>query len=86
MKINGTTIFSVKLFTLIASGPQNKKGCNSGHGLSAAIKIGTPRAQILAVWFQTDLQPPKRNLCLAPDQKMVRPKKVANDQKINLAP
>ena len=45
-----------------------------------------PGAPILAVWFQTDLQPPKQNLCLAPDQKMVRPKKVANDLKINLAP
>ena len=45
-----------------------------------------PGAPILAVWFQTDLQPPKKNLCLAPDQKMVRPKKVANDLKINLAP
>ena len=43
------------------------------------------KAQILAVWFQTDLQPVKQNLCLAPDQKMVRPKKVANDLKINLA-
>ena len=27
----------------------------------------------------------KQNLCLAPDQKMVLPKKVANDLKINLA-
>ena len=45
-----------------------------------------PRAQIVAVWLQTDLQPVKQNLCLAPDQKMVGPKKVANDPKINLAP
>ena len=29
---------------------------------------------------------PKQNHCLAPDQKMVRPKKCANDQKVNLAP
>ena len=36
------------------------------------------RAQILAVWLQTDLQPVKQNLCLAPDQKMILPKKVAN--------
>ena len=59
-----------------------KEGCNRGDGLSATIK---PRAQILAVWLQTDLQPIKQNLCLAPDQKMVRPKKVANYLKINLA-
>jgi hypothetical protein len=45
-----------------------------------------PRAQVLAVWLQTDLQPVKQNLCLAPDQKIVLPKKVANDLKINLAP
>ena len=44
------------------------------------------RAQILAVWFQTDLQPVKQNLYLAPDQILVRPKKIANDLKINLAP
>ena len=43
------------------------------------------RAQILAVWFQTDLQAVKQNLFLAPDQKIVRLKKVANDQKINFA-
>ena len=45
-----------------------------------------PGAQILAVWSQTDLQPVKQNLCLATDQIMVKPKKVANDLKINLAP
>ena len=45
-----------------------------------------PGAQVLAVWSQTDLQPVKQNLCLAPDQEMVLPKKVANDLKINLAP
>ena len=38
------------------------------------------RAQIFAVWFQTDLQPVKQTLCLTPDQNMVLPKKVANDQ------
>ena len=32
------------------------------------------RAQILAVWFQTDLQPVKQTLCLAPDPKIVRQK------------
>ena len=45
-----------------------------------------PGAQILAVWSQTDLQPVKQNLCLAPDQKMALQKKIANDLKINLAP
>jgi hypothetical protein len=44
------------------------------------------RGQILAVWSKTDLQPVKSKLFLAPDQKMARPKKVANDLKINLAP
>ena len=39
------------------------------------------RSQILAVWSKTDLQSVKQNLCLAPDQKMVRQKKVANDLK-----
>ena len=50
------------------------------------VYFRNPRAQILAVWLQSDLQPVKQNLCLAPDQKMVRPRKVANDLKINLAP
>ena len=44
-----------------------------------------PRAWILPFWFKTDMDSLKQKLCLAPDQKMVRPKKVANDQKINLA-
>ena len=42
------------------------------------------------VWYPTLVDKlinfTKQNLCLAPDQKMVRPKKVANDLKINLAP
>ena len=59
-----------------------KDGCNRGHGLSAAIKLGTPEPK----FSQTDLQPVKQNFCLAPDQNMVRPQKVANDLKINLAP
>ena len=33
---------------------QNKEGCNWGHGLSAAIKIGTPEktvgASLIALW------------------------------------
>ena len=52
----------------------------------SSTKLDHCGAQVLAVWSQTDLQPLKQNLCLAPDQKMVRPKKVANDLKINLAP
>ena len=36
-------------------------------------------------WSKTDIASLKQNLCLAPDQKIVRTKKVANDQKINLA-
>ena len=37
----------------------HKEGCNRGHGLSDTINLGNPRAQILAVWMQTDLQPAK---------------------------
>ena len=44
-----------------------------------------PRAWILPFWFKTDMYSLKQNLCLAPDQKMVKTKKVGNDQKINLA-
>ena len=64
----------------------NKKGWNLGHGLSDAIKLETPEPKFLQSGRKTDLQPIKQNLCLAPDQKMVRPKKVANDLKIDLAP
>ena len=56
------------------------------EGMACQHQAMNPKAQILAVWTQTDLQPVKQNLCLAPDQKMVRPKKVANDLKINSAP
>ena len=53
-----------------------KGGCNSGHGLSAAIKLGTPEAKFLQsgcklTWCGVPL---KQNLSLAPDQKMVRPR------------
>ena len=41
-----------------------------------------PRAWILPFWSKTDMDPLKQNLCLAPNQKMVRTKKVANYQKI----
>ena len=44
-----------------------------------------PRAWIHPFSFKTGMYSLKQNLCLAPDQKMVRTKKVANDQKINLA-
>ena len=44
-----------------------------------------PRAWILPFWSNTDMDSLKQNLCLAPDQKIVRTKKVANDHKINLA-
>ena len=50
------------------------------------VQARRTRGQILAVQSKTDLQSVKQNLCLAPDQKMVRPKKVANDLKVNLAP
>ena len=45
-----------------------KVDCIRGHGLSAAIKLGTPEPKFL----QTDLKSVKQNLCLAPDQKMAR--------------
>ena len=63
----------------IEKGVLVKEGCNWGHGLSATIKLGTPEAGFFH--FGPRL---KQNLCLAPDQIMVRPKQVANDQKINL--
>ena len=63
---------------------ETKEGCNCGH--VSCHQARNPRAQILVVWLQTDLQPVKqKNLRWAPDQKMARPKKVANDLKINLA-
>ena len=40
--------------------------------LVSCHQVRNPRAQICAVWLQTGLQPVKQNLCLAPDQKMVR--------------
>ena len=57
-----------------------------GHEICLqTVQARRTRGQILAVWFKTDQQSVKQNLCLAPDQKMVRPKKVANYLKINLA-
>ena len=44
-----------------------------------------PRAWILPFLFKTDMYSLKQNLCLAPNQKMVRTKKVSNHRKINLA-
>ena len=44
------------------------EGYNWEHGLSAAINLGTPEPKFL--------QPVKENLCLEPDPKMVRPKKL----------
>ena len=44
-----------------------------------------PRAWILPLWSKTDMDSSKQNLCFAPDQKMFGAKKVANDQKIDLA-
>ena len=46
-----------------------------------ATNIGTPEPR----FFPFGIDSVKQNLFLAPDQKMVRPKKVANDHKINLA-
>ena len=45
-----------------------------------------PRGWILPFWSKTYMDSLKQNLCLTPDQKMVLPIKVANGQKINLAP
>ena len=59
-----------------------KEGCNRGRCLSAAIKLGTPEPKFL----QTDQQPVKQHVCLAPDQNMVRPNKVANNLKLTLVP
>ena len=45
------------------------------------VRPGRSRAWILPFWSKTDINSLKQNLCLAPDQKTVRTKKVANDQK-----
>ena len=58
-------------------------GCMTCSGRNQARN---PRAQILPFWSKTDMDSVKKNFYLAPDLKMVRPKEVANDQKINLAP
>ena len=78
----------LRLFVLLAVSDRmpTKEGCNKGPWLVSCHQARNPKAQILAVWLQTDLQPVKQNLCLAPDQKMALPKKVTNDLKINLAP
>ena len=73
--------FKISLFV----DPSQRKvviGCVtcSGHNQDR-----NPRAWILPFWSKTDMDSLKQNLCLAPDQKMVGTKKVANDQKINLA-
>ena len=55
--------------------------------MSAAIKLGAPEAGFFHFgprWTDMDSLC-EQNLCLTPDQKMVLPIKVANDQKINLA-
>ena len=52
----------------------------SGHN-----QARNPRAWILPFWSKTDMDSLKQNLYLAPDQEIVRTKKVANDQKISLA-
>ena len=53
----GITFFYLFLF---------KEGCNWGHVLSAAIKLGTPEP---GFWSKTDINSPKHNLCLVPHQK-----------------
>ena len=68
----------------MAPGP--KEGCNWLCDLQWTHNQGrNPRAWVLPFWSKTDMHSPKQNLCLAPDQKMAGTKKVANDQKINLA-
>ena len=53
-----------------------------GNFVSASHLAENPKAKMLAILFQTDLKTVKKK---APDQKMFRPKIVANDLKINLA-
>ena len=60
---------------------KGKEGCNWGHGLSAAIKLGTPEPGFFH--FGPRLKWILQNLCLASDQKIVGTK-FPNDQKINL--
>ena len=51
--------------------------------LSAAIKLGTPEPGFFHFGPRLTWISLKQNLCLAPNQKMVGPIKVANNQKIN---
>ena len=62
------------------------KFCNRWRGLSAAIQLGTPEPRFFPFWSKTDMDSVQKNFYLAPDLKKIKPKKVANDQKINLAP
>jgi hypothetical protein len=41
--------------------------------------------EILPFWSKTDMDSVHKNFYLAPDLKKIKPKKVANDQKINFA-
>jgi len=65
----------------------DKEGCNRRHGLSAANNLGTPEPKFLqsGCKLTADLQPVKLYLCLKPDQKMVRPKRLQIIKK-SLAP
>ena len=59
---------------------QVKEVCNR----AVAYLLALARSQILAFWLKTDMDSVNKQICLAPDVKMVMPKNFTNDLKINL--
>ena len=57
------------------------EGCNCLRDLQWMQPRQEPQSQDSSIWSKTDMDSVKQNLCLPPDQKMARPKEVANDKK-----
>ena len=70
---------------LAGHGYLTKEVCNRALTYQVA-QARKPRGQILPFCSKTDMDSVNKNFRLAPNLKMVRPKKVASDLKINLAP
>ena len=58
--------------------PFRTQGASCCDVIFQTVKVRRHRGQILAVWFQTDLQPLMQNLCLASDSKKVKTKSSLN--------
>ena len=57
---------------------ESNQGASCCDVIFQTVKVRSHRGQILAVWFQTDLQPLMQNLCLASDSKKVKTKSSLN--------